>query len=109
MKQFFRHIIVMCVLFLKIFPVNANDPDEKKINVYPNPIESSATLTIEMPADDYSEVTLFFYNTVGKIIHTIKTTNKKVEFNVPDISGIYLLRIVEKQKVIAVEKIIVKE
>ena len=81
---------------------------EKKIKVYPNPVERGALLTIEMPGER-GEMTVFLYNTVGKVIHTFKTSNQKVQFNAPDISGIYLLRFVEKQKVIAVEKIVIKE
>jgi hypothetical protein len=81
---------------------------EKKLKTYPNPINRGALLTIEMPGDR-DEMTVFLYNTVGKVIQTFKTSDKKVEFNAPDISGIYLLRFVEKQKVVAVEKIVVKE
>jgi len=88
--------------------LHANDVTEKNFTVYPNPVDRGALLTIEIP-EDRDEMTVLLYNTVGKVIHTYKTTNKKIEFNAPEISGIYLLRFVEKQKVINVEKIIVKE
>jgi hypothetical protein len=89
-------------------PFVVQNSTEKKLRAYPNPINRGALLTIEMPGVR-GEMTVFLYNTVGKVIQTFKTSDKKVEFNAPDISGIYLLRFVEKQKVVAVEKIVVKE
>ena len=109
MKQFFLSIIVICAFCLTVLPANAGDSDEKKFKAYPNPIERGALLTVEMPTSEHSELTVVLYNTVGKVIHTFRTTNKTVEFNAPNVSGIYLLRIVEKQNVVAIEKIVVKE
>ena len=136
MKQYFLSIIVICVFCLTVqaadihdFSIQkdsvsqssrlmantsftgkqfAQDFTEKKLKAYPNPIDRGALLTIEMPGDR-GELTVFLYNTVGKVVQTLKTSNQTVQFNAPDISGIYLLRFVEKQKVIAVEKIVVKE
>jgi len=107
-KHSFLSIIAMCVLCLTITPLHASDSLEKKMKVYPNPVERGTLLTIEMP-DDRSEMTVILYNTVGKEIQTIKSFNNRIIFHAPDISGIYLLRFVEKQKIVAVEKIIVKE
>jgi len=98
----------MFVMFLTITPALASDTAERKMKAYPNPIERGALLTIEMP-DDRTEMTVVLYNTVGKIIQTFKSSNNKISFHAPDISGIYLLRFVDKQKVVAVEKIVVKE
>jgi len=108
MKQKFLSLIAICVFCLIALPVQADDSIEKKFRVYPNPVNKGALLTIEIPVD-CNEVTVYLYNTVGKVVHTLKTPNKKVEFFVPDISGIYLLRFVEQQKVVAVERITVKE
>jgi hypothetical protein len=105
-KQRFLIMIAMCMFCLTV--VADDVTPEKKLKAYPNPVERSATITIEIP-DDRGEVTLILYNTVGKVIHTVITSNKKVEFQAPEISGIYLLRSVERQKVFAVEKIVVKE
>ena len=100
---------MICTFCLTVLPANAGESNEKKFNVYPTPVGRGASLTIEMLASEHGEITVILYNTVGKEIYKLKTTDKKVEFNAPDVSGIYLLRIVEKQKVIAVEKIVVKE
>lgn len=81
---------------------------EKKLKAYPNPVNRGTLLTIQIP-DNRDEMTVSLYNTVGKLILTLKTSEKEVKFNAPDISGIYLLRFIEKQKVITVEKIVVKE
>lgn len=108
MKHYFLSMIVMCALCLTVLPVQADTPSEKILKAYPNPVERGGLLSVEIP-DDRGEVTVFLYNTIGKVIQTFKTSSKKVEFNAPDISGIYLLRVVEQQKVIAVEKIVVKE
>jgi len=108
MKQKFLSLIAICVFCLMALPVQADDPIEKKFKAYPNPVYKGALLTIEMPVD-CGEVTVYLYNTVGKVVQTFKTSNKKVEFIAPDISGIYLLRLVEQQKVIIVERIVVKE
>ena len=109
MKQFLRYIIVICAFSFAALTVNAGRLDDKQLTAYPNPIDRGAALTVVMPTGEHSEKTVMLYNTVGKVIHTMRTTNPTVEFNVPNISGIYLLRIVEKQKVIAVEKIVVRE
>jgi len=93
---------------MTVTSLHANDASEKKLTVYPNPVDRGALLTVVIP-EDRDEMTVLLYNTVGKVIQTYKTTNKKVEFHAPEIGGIYLLRFVEKRKVIAVEKIIVKE
>jgi len=93
---------------LIITTLHANDAVERNLTVYPNPVDRGALLTIEIP-EDRDEMIILLYNTVGKVIQSYKTSNKKIEFNAPEISGIYLLRFIEKQKVIAVEKIIVKE
>jgi len=92
-----------------LLPAIAGEFEEKKIKVYPNPVVRGTPLTIEMVMAEHGERTVILYNTVGKEIHKLKTTDKTVEFNAPDVSGIYLLRIIEKQKVVAVEKIVVKE
>ena len=105
-KQFFLTIFAICAF---CWVANAGEPNEKNFKVYPNPVGRGATLMVELPAGEYGEITVILYNTVGKEIHRLKTTDKTVEFNAPDVNGIYLLRIVEKQKVIAVEKIVVKE
>ena len=109
MKQYFS-IILICALCLATLPAQANNPvEESKLKVYPNPVQRGAMVTVEMPASGHGEVSVVLYNTVGKVIHTLKTTDDTVELSAPEISGIYLLRIIEKQKVIAVEKIIVRE
>jgi len=108
MKRIFLSVIVMCVYCLTVVPVHADDSIEKRLKVYPNPVDRSALVTIDLP-DDRSEISVVLYNTVGKVIHTFKSSNNKIVFNAPDISGIYLLRFVKNQKVIAVEKIVVKE
>jgi len=106
-KQRFLIMIAMCMFCLTA--VYADDVTaEKKLKAYPNPVERGQTLTIEIP-DERGELTIILYNTVGKVIHTVVTSSKRVEFQAPNVSGIYLLRYVERQKVIAVERIVVKE
>ena len=108
-KQFFLTIIVICTFCLTALSAYAGASNDRKLTAYPNPIDKGAVLTVEMPSGEYGELTVILYNTVGKAVYTLKTTNKTIEFNVPEISGIYFLRIVEKTKVIDVEKIVVKE
>ena len=109
-KQFFLTITVaICAFCFTVLPMYAGNTAERKFTAYPNPIDKGAVLTVELPSGAYGELTVVLYNTVGKPVYTLKTTNQTVEFNVPDVSGIYFLRIVEKQKVIDVEKIVVKE
>ena len=108
-KQIFFTIIVIFTFCLTALPANAGNTGDIKLTAYPNPVYRGATLTVEMPSGEYGELTVILINTVGRAVYTLKTTNKTVEFNVPEISGIYFLRIVEKTKVIDVEKIVVKE
>ena len=109
MKHRFLSIILMFTFCLTVMPVHADDvTPEKKLKAYPSPVDRGAILTVEIP-DNSGEMTLFLYNTVGKEIRKVTASGKKVEFQAPDVGGIYLLRYVEKQKVVAVEKIVVKE
>ena len=111
MKQYISIMMMMMLaLCMTLMTAHAaSDTDQNRLKVYPNPVSRGAVFTVDMPATEQSEVSVILYNTVGKVIQTLKTTDAKVELNAPEISGIYLLRIVEKQKVIAVEKIIVRE
>ena len=107
-KRTFLTIIVMCMFCVTNMPVHAGDSIEKKIKAYPNPIERGALITVEM-TDNRTEMTVVLYNTVGKVIQTFKSPKNKIEFHAPETSGIYLLRFVEKQKIVDVIKIVVKE
>jgi len=107
-KRIFLSIVAMCLSCLAVVPALAGDSIDKKIKVFPNPVDRNAVVTIDIP-DNRSEMTVVLYNTVGKVIHTFKSFNNKISFTAPDVSGIYLLRFVDHQKVIAVEKIVVKE
>ena len=109
MKQYILSILVIFAFCLTLLPAFSGEFDEKKINVYPNPVVKGTPLTVEILAVEHGERTVILYNTVGKEIYKLNTTDKTVEFNAPNVSGIYLLRIIEKQKVVAVEKIVVKE
>ena len=100
MKQFFLYIMI-CALCLTVLPAQASDSNEKKVTVYPSPVERGAVFKIEMPGD-YGEVTVYLFNIVGKMIQTHKTNNRTIELNSPDVSGIYMVRLVEKQKVTVV-------
>jgi len=110
LKLLFFSLIMICVLCLTAnASVTGEKNGEKIYKIFPNPIERNALVTIEMLKYEHDEMTVFLYNTVGKIIHTTKTVNGKVEFVAPNVGGIYLIRILEKQKVVAVEKMVVKE
>jgi len=108
MKQYFS--ILIAFAFCLSISAKAGDPtEENKLKVYPNPVERGTVVTIELPAGEYGEVTLALYNTVGRKVYSNKTTSKIIEFKTPSISGIYFLRVFENQKVIAIERIIVRE
>jgi hypothetical protein len=96
------------LMFFFAITVSADNIDRREFRVYPNPVERSASLTVEVPISE-GEFSVFLFNTVGKLIYSTKTVNRKVEFKAPEIGGIYLLRIANTQRVVAVEKIIVKE
>ena len=107
-KSILPTIFAVFICCLTVIPVLADDINEKKLKAYPNPVDRGALVKIEMPNNN-REVTVVLYNTVGKQIQTFKSSNNQIAFTAPDISGIYFLRFVENQKVIAVEKIVVKE
>ena len=107
-KSILSAIVALFICCLTVIPVVADDITDKKLKAYPNPVDRGALVKIEMP-DNRSEVTVMLYNTVGKVIQTFKSSNNQIAFNAPDIGGIYLLRFLENQRVIAVEKIVVKE
>ena len=107
-KSILPAIVTLFICCLTILPVLADDITDKKIKTYPNPVDRGALVKIEIP-DNNSEMTVMLYNTVGKVIQTLKSSNNQIAFHAPDIGGIYLMRFVKNQKVIAVEKIVVKE
>ena len=107
-KLIFLAITVIFMCCLTAVQVHADDSTDKKIRVYPNPVDRGSIVTVDIPVN-LREVTVILFNTVGKPIQTINSSNNKIAFIAPDVSGIYLLRFVDNQKVIAVEKIVVKE
>ena len=107
-KQRLLRVVAVCLFCLLVLPVHADNPIEKKFKAYPSPVDRGEIVTVEIP-DGYDEITLLVFNTVGKEVKQYKSTNKTIEINAPDVSGIYLIRFVVKQKVVAVEKIVVKE
>lgn len=114
MKHFYTIVIVFCLIPAYSFSIEAQDASNQsaafeKVKAYPNPINKGGTFTVEIPENIKGELTISLYNTVGKIIYTTKTGEKKVEMTAPLTTGIYLIRFVERQKVITVEKIVVTE
>ena len=108
MKYIFLTATLICMCCFTVIPVHADDSTEKKLRIYPNPVERGTMMTIDLPARQ-GEMTVVLYNTVGKVMQTFKSPNNTITFHAPDVSGIYLLRFVDNQKVVAVEKIVVKE
>ena len=102
-----KRILISIIVVLSTLQITAA---EKKLTAYPNPVDKGAALTVYMPEGENGEMTITLYNAVGRAIHTTTTRNKEVEFNAPETSGIYILRIANNRKrVVAVERIIVRE
>ena len=78
------------------------------IIIYPNPISSQAVFTFDYPLKD---ATLTVYNLLGQNVRQLKNINGgKVIFNSYNLSnGLYFIRVTENNRVIASDKIEIKE
>lgn len=88
--------------------VGSNENSIKKISVFPNPFISSTTIKT---IDNLKNATLTIYNSYGKTIKQIKNiSGQTISLSRDNLScGIYFIRITEENKIIAVEKLIIRD
>jgi hypothetical protein len=88
--------------------LDSNENSDKNISVFPNPLISSTTIKT---IDNLKNATLTIYNSFGKALKQIKNISGKTvtlyRENLP--SGMYLIRLSEENKTIAVEKLIIAD
>ena len=88
--------------------VGGNENSDKQIAVFPNPFISSTTIKT---INNLKNATLTIYNSYGKALKQMKNISGKtislLRYNLP--GGIYFIRITEDNKMIAVEKLIVRD
>ncbi len=85
-----------------------NDVSKNKIKVYPNPVESSGEINIEIISKLYSKVRLELYNSVGKKIsetYNFKQDSriKEIKYSIDDnlSAGVYFLHIkIERDNIV---------
>lgn len=108
MKKLYILIFVFCTCFVALS--NGQSSKAKANNIvkffaYPNPV-NQGKLTITTFNAKEKEVTI--YNVLGKKVFTQKFSVNKKQLNVSHInSGIYIMKIIEGDKV-ATKKIIIK-
>jgi hypothetical protein len=78
------------------------------ISIFPNPFSSSTTLNI---TDNFSNVTLTIYNTLGQEIKSIKNISTQTIILGRDNleNGIYFIHLTQDNKIVATEKIIITD
>ena len=88
--------------------LGSNESSDKQITVFPNPFISSTTIKT---IDNLKNATLTIYNSYGKALKQIKNiSGHTVSLNRENLtSGIYFIRITEENKMIAVDKLIIKD
>lgn len=90
--------------------------DKSLPKIYPNPAESKQELNIPIPSIKDREFLLNIRSTTGKILKSVPTTEISSQYNnntlrikLPELSkGLYLIEIVNNQKVLRSEKLIIK-
>lgn len=99
----FAGVLVDCPLFIG---VDEHIPKTQTISISPNPLNSSALIRFSQPLSD---ATLLVCNPQGQIVKTIRNiSGSQVKFdrgNLP--SGIYLIRLLEKDTLIEIKKLII--
>jgi len=82
--------------------------EENKLEVYPNPFNTTATLQFE---NIIYNAEINIYNAIGKKVKTISKISDNTFFihrdNLPD--GLYFLRLTQSNKVIATKKLLITE
>lgn len=81
----------------------SNSIEQSKIEIFPNPVTSSATLSIDATLGKYQ---ISIYNTVGQIVYSKlidKTGTEKIEVNIPinQLSpGMYLINVIGENNIL---------
>jgi len=95
--------LVGSVKFYRTYPLNINDMFKFKNNfrIYPNPIKSNSTLTIELNQKQYGDHLLQLFNQSGQLIVSkdiyIEEKARLFTMNMPSIiSGNYFLKLTSK-------------
>jgi len=106
-----NHFLPMDFYFLDdcsdINSITINYPRNSSISIYPNP--SNGFLSIEILENYSKNYKLEIYNTIGEEVFESHINNKETEINVSYLpSGIYMLRIINVDKIIYFNKLIIK-
>ena len=81
---------------------------ENSLNIYPNPVEHGQPLTIGMMEETY-KVQVEIVNAIGVVEKRwMESPSVQTTITVPDVAGIYMLRITVEGKGICYRKLIVK-
>jgi hypothetical protein len=100
----------MFVAKTSFFPmgINSIETSENKISIYPNPFNSFTTIQFNSTPQNAE---LNIYDVCGQKIKSIKNiSTDKIEIDRGDLpSGIYFVRLMEKNKLIETEKIIITD
>ncbi|MFH1297869.1 MAG: T9SS type A sorting domain-containing protein [Bacteroidota bacterium] len=83
-------------------------PTQERFRIYPNPVTDK--FAIELPLN-HASVEIKLYDLTGRLQSTIfiATARKKAEIDVSRIKpGIYVLKVLEGEKVVGVEKVVVQ-
>ena len=83
--------------FTSLSVLSAADIDRIDFDIFPNPAKDD--VTIQLPLEQ-NNVTLQFYDYIGKLVATKNITNVKNTFSVSDLaSGVYILKVVSGTKI----------
>lgn len=88
--------------------INESDKAGGKITVFPNPSDAQATLYSDQALED---ATIQIYNSLGEQVKKIEKVNGKViTIKNDELSGgIYFLNIIQDNKIVSTEKMIIKQ
>lgn len=79
-----------------------------RVSLYPNPVASSQTVSVNLPADNEGKVTVEVINAIGAVLSSETTTAPTVTVKVPETAGVYMLRISSEGNGTCFKKLVVR-
>ena len=79
-----------------------------RISMYPNPVASGQTVSINLPADNMGKVTVEVVNALGAVLSSETMSAPSVTIKVPETAGVYMLRISSEDNGICFKKLVVR-
>ncbi|MCI5059323.1 MAG: T9SS type A sorting domain-containing protein [Flavobacteriales bacterium] len=95
---------------LKLLKINnnstasVNEPDLIKVELYPNP--TSDVINVKYALNEHLALDIRILDLNGRLVKSYKTTQKQFEFTIDEESGVYVIEVFSKNKLLCRKKIL---